>query len=407
MGSPLALHDFRSRRERVLKALNGSVGVFFAGDTSQPADGAWKPHATFEYLTGIANEPGASVVFDPQAENPARECTLFLRPLNPELEVYDGRREAISGALREKHGFRTVLRTNMLASTLTTLARKRKRLACLHSFAVYDAPVSPDLAAFRKIAERVPGVAIEDKTNVLPLMRACKDKKELALMEEAMRITGQGFAAALNMIRPGVNEKDIQKAIEGAFDREGASGTAYGSIVGSGYNATVLHYHDNDAKVNDGDLICIDAGAKFAGYCADVTRTFPANATFNKRQRELYDLVFEALEAAIAAVKPGKHLFHADDAARAVLRKGGVEDKYVHGIGHQLGMEVHDVTPDDALQPGMVVTIEPGVYLPEEKIGIRIEDDILVTPNGNRNLTGNLVPREAREIERIMRAMRA
>lgn len=399
----LGLDDYRARRERVLKALNGAVGLFFAGDAAVPADGPWKPHATFEYLTGIVGEPGACVMFDPQAENPARESVLFLRPLNPEIEVYDGRREPISGALREKHGFRTVLRTNLLASTLTALARKRKRLACLHSFAVYDAPASPDLAVFRKVGERVPGVAIEDKSNVLPLMRACKDKKELALMEEAMRITGAGFGAALKMIRPGVNEKDIQKAIEGTFDREGASGTAYGSIVGSGYNATVLHYHDNTAKVNDGEAICIDAGAKFGGYCADVTRTFPANGTFSKRQRELYDLVFEALEAAIAAVKPGKHLFHADDAARAVLRKGGVEDKYVHGIGHQLGMEVHDVTPDDALQAGMVVTIEPGVYLPEEKIGIRIEDDILVTAKGNRNLTGRLVPREAREVERAIR----
>lgn len=387
----------------MLKALHGAVGVFFAGEGSQPADGSWKVHPTFEYLTGIASEPGSCVVFDPQAENPARECVLFLRPLNPEIEVYDGRREMISGALREKHGFRTVLRTNLLASTLTALARKRKRLACLHSFAVYDAPASPDLAVFRKVGERVPGVSIEDKSNVLALMRACKEKKELGLMEEAMRITGEGFGAALEMIRPGVNEKDIQKAIEGTFEREGASGTAYGSIVGAGYNATVLHYHENNAKVNDGEVICIDAGAKFGGYCADVTRTFPANGMFSTRQRELYDLVFEALEAAIAAVKPGKHLFDADEAARAVLRKGGVEDKYVHGIGHQLGMEVHDITPDDALQAGMVVTIEPGVYLPEEKIGIRIEDDILVTAKGNRNLTGNLVPREAREIERAMR----
>ncbi len=403
MRKTLGLDDYRARRDRVLASLNGAVGVFFAGDAAVPADGAWKAHATFEYLTGIANEPGACVVFDPQAENPSRECVLFLRPLNPEIEVYDGRREAISGALRERYGFRTVLRTTMLASTLTALARKRKRLACLHSFAVYDAPVSPDLAVFRRVAERVVGVSIEDKSNVLPLMRACKDEKELGLMQEAMRITGAGFGDAMRMIRPGVSEKEIQKAIEGRFEREGASGTAYGSIVGSGYNATVLHYHDNNAVVKDGELICIDAGAKYGGYCADVTRTFPANGTFSKRQRELYELVYEALEAAIAAVKPGKHLFHADDAARAVLRKGGVEDKYVHGIGHQLGLEVHDVTPDDALKPGMVVTIEPGVYLPEEKIGIRIEDDILVTAKGNRNLTGGLVPREGKEIERAMR----
>lgn len=403
MPKALGIDDFRARRERVLRALDGAVGLFFAGEGAVPADGAWKPHATFEYLTGITNEPGACVLFDPQAENPSRTCILFLRPLNPEIEVYDGRREPISGSLREKYGFGAVLRMHMLASTLTALARKRKRLACLHPFAVYDSPVSPDLAVFRKVIERVPGVVIGDASNVLPLMRACKDKKELALMEEAMRITGVGFGAALKMIRPGVNEKDIQKAIEGRFESEGADGTAYGSIVGAGYNATVLHYHDNNARVNDGEVICIDAGARFGGYCADVTRTFPANSTFSKRQRELYELVFEALEAAIAAVKPGKHLFHADDAARAVLRKGGVEDKYVHGIGHQLGMEVHDVTPDDALRPGMVVTIEPGVYLPEEKIGIRIEDDILVTAKGHRNLTGSLIPREAREIERAMK----
>lgn len=400
---PISVAEFQRRRARVLESLGGSVALVLAGDGSPPLSGFWQPDFSFSYLTGITTEPGASVLFDPRAEDPKRRCILFLKPLNPEVEAWDGYRDQIGTPLKEKHGFETVLRTNMLARTITTLARQRKKLACLHPFSVYESPVSGDLALFRKVCDRVPGVSIEDRTDLLPSMRAIKSKAELEQMRGAIRATALGYEAAAGMIRPGVNEKDIQRVIESGFVRGGASGPAYNSIVGAGLNATVLHYMQNSTVVRQGDLIVIDAGAKYNGYAADITRTFPASGVFSPRQRKLYDLVLEAQAAAIRAVKPGVMMHQVNEAARAVFTKAGLQDKYIHGIGHQLGMEVHDVTPDGPLKPGMVVTIEPGLYLPEESTGIRIEDDILVTAGGRENLS-NMIPKQANEIERMMRS---
>ena len=397
----VAVAEYQDRRTKVLKALKGSAAVVFAGDGSPPLVGRWAAHRHFVYLTGIANEAGAAVLFDPTAEDPKRRIVLLLRPLNIEVEKWDGYRREIGPDLKKATGFETILRAGALPAVVTAAARRGKKLACLHPFSVYPAAVSPDLAAFQQVTQRVPGVSIEDRSMLLPELRSVKSPAELKLMRRAMSATVAGFNAALKVIKPGVSERAIADALEFEYRRHGAEGLAYNTIVGGGLNGTVLHYMDNDQPVQSGDLIVIDSGAEYRGYAADITRTFPADGRFTDEQRTVYDVVLAAQLAAIKAVKPGNRMSDVDQAARDVIDKAGLGHAFIHNIGHQLGMEVHDVTPDGPLKPGMVVTIEPGVYLPDRKLGVRIEDDILVTATGNQNLTA-AVPKTVADVEAAM-----
>jgi Xaa-Pro aminopeptidase len=406
IGEGIEIAEFVARRERALEALDGAVGLVFAGDGPPSLSGVWEPDWNFYYLTGIRDEPGAIVLFDPGAEDPRRRTVLFLKPLNPEIEEWDGLRDRLSENLKRRTGFETVQRTYQLPRLLTMIARRRGRLACLHPFAVYDAPVSPDLAVFRKLSERSVGLRTEDRTNLLPSMRAIKSKSELVTMRRAADATAEGYRAAARAIRPGANERDVRRALEDGFVHAGGTGTGYNSIVGAGVNSCVLHYHSNNQPLADGDVVLIDAAARVAGYTVDVTRTFPVSGRFTREQREVYDLVLRAMEAAIRAVRPGRPMHEVDMAARRVIEKAGYGDAFMHGIGHQLGIEVHDSTPDGPLKAGMVVTIEPGIYLKDRRLGIRIEDDILLTRDGPRNLTA-MIPKRAEEVEAMVRRGRA
>ena len=193
----------------------------------------------------------------------------------------------------------------------------------------------------------------------------------------------------------------MQLALETVYRQQGGD-VAYGTIVGGGLGGTVLHYVRNDRPLEDGDLLVIDSAASFGGYASDVTRTYPVDGKFTADQRELYEVVLAAELAGIKACKPGVRLHDIDAAARAVIDKAGLGDAFIHSIGHPLGLHVHDVVPDHPLAPGTVLTIEPGVYLPDRKVGIRIEDDIVLTRTGNRNLTDR-IPKTVKDVEVQMR----
>lgn len=394
--------EFHARRERLLKELRNAVGLVFAGEADPSLHTPYRPHAHFEYLTGITDEPGAVLLLDPTQPVPARRAILLLRPLNPEVEKWDGFRHEIGQALRERTGFATVMRTTMLPRLLLESARRARRLACLMPPAAYNTPVQADLAVLRAQAERLPGVVVEDRTDLIVRARAAKSQAEVACIAHAGAITAHGFQAALRGIRPGITEFDVQEMVEHAYRTNGARETAFRTIAGGGFNATVLHYHANDQPLVAGDLVVLDSGARHAGYSADVTRTIPASGTFTRRQRELYELVLRAQEAAIAAARPGATLAKVDAAARAVITKAGLGDAFIHGTGHHLGLETHDVSPDEPLRAGAVITIEPGVYLPQERLGIRIEDDVVLTRTGARVLTAQ-IPKTIAQIERAMK----
>jgi Xaa-Pro aminopeptidase len=402
IGEGIDIREFQARRQRVLEQIKDGVAVVFSGDGAPPLSGHWEPDWNFYYLTGIRDEQGAAVLFNPKSEDPRHRCILFLRPLNPEMEAWDGYRDRVSDALKKQTGFETVMRTYHLARWLTGAARKQGRLVCLHPFAVYDAPVSADLAVFRKVVERSVGIRIEDQTTLLRAMRAVKSKGEIGMMERAAEATAAGYRAAAGAIRPGASERQVQTALEGGFLDAGASGTGYNSIVGAGLSSTVLHYSINTGVLEDGDLLLIDAGARVGGYTADVTRTFPVSGKFSREQREVYQIVLGALEAGIKACKVGARMADVDMAARRIIEKAGYGDAFIHGIGHHVGIEVHDVVPEGALKAGNIITVEPGIYLPEAKIGVRIEDDILLTSRGPRNLTG-MVPKGVAEVEAMVR----
>ncbi|MGE3166853.1 MAG: aminopeptidase P N-terminal domain-containing protein [Planctomycetota bacterium] len=395
----IPLSEYAARRKRLLGALKKSVALIHAGDNSDPLHHDFHADANFVYLTGITHEPGAILLLAPEHPLPQRREALFLRPIDSEMARWDGLRPEIGQELRDACGIETVQRLYHLPRALNYAARRTKSLACVHPFAAHNQPVTPDLQLFRKVAERMPGITIEDHTETLARMRASKSKNEVALVQRAAQITADAYEALFKVLRPGVNEFDVAQTLEQAYRAGGARELAYGTIAGSGLNSTVAHYRANDATLQDGDVICIDSAAKFGGYCADVTRTLPVGGRFTDRQREVYDVVLQAQVAAVAAVKPGVTLAAVDGVARKIIEKAGFGDAFYHSIGHHLGLDVHDANPDEPLREGAIVTIEPGVYLPEERLGIRIEDDILVTKTGSRNLTA-MIPKKAAEIEK-------
>ncbi len=388
-------NEFAARRERVLRSLEKdgrAIGLVLAGDADHSLSSAWRPNPNFEYLTGITDEPGAILLLDSGHPAKARRVQLYLRPLNPELERWDGFREPVSAALKTRYGIETIMRTNSFSRFLLESAKRAKRFACLHPFAPHTAPISADLAIIRESTTRIPGSSIGDQTQLLPSMRAVKSAAEIACVQRAADITAIGFAAAVQAAKPGRTEFDVQEAVEHAYKSAGARSTAYNTIAGTGFNATVLHYHSNSKPIQAGDLLVLDSGANFAGYAADVTRTFAVSGRFTPRQKLVYDTVLKAQLASIRACRPGAKMSAVDAAARKVISAAGFADNFIHGIGHHLGLEVHDADPATALEPGMIVTIEPGIYIPEESLGVRIEDDILVT-NGSPKVLTSAIPK--------------
>ncbi len=398
----IPLAEYATRRTKLLNSLKGAVGLIFAGKQADPLHDNFRPHPHFEYFTGIVDEPGAMLLLDPTNRIKSRQVMLLLEPLNREVEKWDGYRLEINKALRDKTGINTIFRDNALGRWLTDAVKRSKRVACLHPLANFDQQLSPDLEVFRKVAERIPGVRIDDQTETVAKMRAVKSKNEIAMIQRAIDITAAGYDAMFKGVKPGISEFDVQELLEHGYRTNGSRGPAYGSICGSGINSTVLHYQANDQTVAKGDLICIDSGASFGGYGADITRTVPASGKFNKRQREIYEIVLKAELAAIKVVKSGATFGKVDKAARDIINKAGYGDNYIHGIGHHLGLETHDITPDVPLKSGAVITIEPGIYIPKEKIGVRIEDNVLVTKDGCKNLSVK-IPKTIAAVEKAMK----
>jgi Xaa-Pro aminopeptidase len=398
----ISVEEFVARRAAVLDSLEGAAAMVLAGSAvSFPSlHGRWTADPMFRYLTGLDHEAGGAVLFDPSAEDPSRRTTLFLRPRDTETERWEGPREPLDSALKSRTGFANIKRTPSLPGLLSEAARRTKRLACLHPFASYTADVSPDLDVFHKVASRIPEVTIEDRTQLLAAMRAIKSPAEIALIERAVVATAAGFEACMRVLKPGMREGEVADLLLQTY-RAHDSEPAYELIVGAGLNGTVLHYIDNDAVIAAGDLVVMDCAASYHGYASDVTRTLPASGVFSPEQREVYEIVLRAELAGIAAVRPGATYTEIDAAARAVVEEAGYGDAFIHGTSHPVGIEVHDITPDGPLKPGMVVTVEPGIYLPGRGFGVRIEDDILVTQTGGRNLT-SAVPKSVEAIEEAL-----
>jgi Xaa-Pro aminopeptidase len=257
-----------------------------------------------------------------------------------------------------------------------------------------------ELQILREAQARVPGTELENMAGLIAEMRRIKDDWEVEQIQKAVDITGKGIISAMKSVEPGMMEFQLQSVLEHSYETEGAQFRGFSTILAAGANATVLHYGSNDQPINDSGLVLVDTGAAWKHYTADITRTFPVNGTFTERERELYELVLKASDAAIANARVGAD--HQDDiqmTAQNIIDEAGYGEYFIHGIGHFVGLDVHDVGNYQLpLKEGVVLTVEPGIYIPEEGIGIRIEDVVLVTKDGPVVLSRH-IPRTVEEIE--------
>lgn len=392
----------------------------------------FRQDSDFLYLTGF-EEPEAIAVLTPTRE---QKYTLFVRPRDPEREIWDGRRAGVEGAKGEygaDESWPIVEFDEKLQDILDGAEKLYYRLGVNPDL---DDTIIRQIARMRALNRKPihPPQTIIDPATIVHEMRVLKSPEEIELMQRAADIAAEAHVEAMKAARPGMKEYEIEALIEQIFRRLGAAAPAYTSIIGAGANATVLHYINNDGELNDGELLLIDAGAEYKGYASDITRTFPISGRYTKAQREIYDLVLEAQMSCVEMVRPGTTHDQLKTHSIEVLTKGMVrlgllkgdpedliekkkyEQFYMHGLGHMLGIDVHDVgryyfeKKSRALEPGVVMTVEPGIYInpntkdvPEQYlgIGVRIEDDVLCTSNGPRVLT-NKVPKQADEIEKLM-----
>lgn len=401
--SPFNNEVFRERRQKVMAKLGGGIAVLFGAGPVTPAGAVEPPFyqdPDFAWLTGITDEPDAVLIMAP-AERRIREI-LLLPSRNPEAERWNVERLPLGAELERRTGFARVRRTAELGGIVTGLAASHKELHFLGPVVGPDSPMPKVLDLYGKVQQRVPGAKTTDNSKLLAAIRIVKEARELEMIRKATAATARGHVAGMRAVRPGWTEGQLKDVIEAGFNAGGGDGLAYSSIVGAGRNAYSLHYTGNRGPVRSGDLILVDAGASVGGYACDVTRTYPADGRFSAKQRKDYELVLEAQEAAASRLRAGAYYEDLQEAARDVFRKAGRIDQFTHGLGHHVGLHVHDDA--DYSQPipsGAVLTIEPGLYVQEENYGIRIEDMYLVTPTGAERMSVG-IPRTVAEIERTM-----
>lgn len=431
------LQEYQNRRARLLAAMGKeSIAILMAareylrnGDSHYP----YRQNSDFYYLTGF-KEPEAVAVFIPGRSE--GEFILFNRERDPAMEIWNGLRAGQQGACKV-YGAHQSFPIEHLDEIMPKLLENKTR--------VYY-PVGRDMSFNRRILSWVSQVQAKIRSGVhapsefyniekiVHEMRLFKSESELDIMRQAANITAKAHCQAMQACRPGMMEYELEAEIQYVFGRHGARAPAYNHIVGSGANACILHYNDNNQPVKSGDLVLIDAGAEYKEYAADITRTFPANGRFTEPQKAIYSAVLEVQLAVIAAIKPGlpwnqlqviSERTMVEQLLQLGLLSGSVEELiekraffpfYMHRIGHWLGLDVHDVGEYKVnndwrrLEPGMTFTVEPGIYIAagtpgvDEKwwnIGVRIEDDVLVTQEGCEVLTSG-VPKRLEDIESLM-----
>jgi Xaa-Pro aminopeptidase len=436
---PVPVELLAARRAALLERLGTGVAILRSADTRDieggyPQDSDYREDNDFFYLTGL-EAPGGWLVLVARPGG-VRKAVLYLPARDPGVERWTGPQLGPGPEAVQLTGIREVRPLERLAEDLRGLGmapdaptrggvymRADQGQLCLRLQAVAGGCAELlGVSASGAVRTRAGGAAADlevaagargsahDLRPHLAALRLVKDEDELRRLRRSIEITTEAQRAAMRAMAPGLWEYEIEALIEYTFRRRGAERVGFPSIVGSGPNSTILHYDKSRRRMAAGELVVMDIGAEFGYFSADVTRTIPVSGTFTPRQRAIYELVLGAQEAALAATRPGVTVGELTRIARTYMRDhsgdlcGQVtcDHYFVHGLSHWLGMDVHDVgdysTP---LAPGMVITIEPGIYLSEEGLGVRIEDDVLVTANGAELLSGS-APRQVEEIERLM-----
>ena len=416
---PVPVEILTARRQAIMAAMGSGVAVLgsaevrtIEADGSHPQDSDFRQDNDFFYLTGLET-PDSWLVLVARPDS-AGTAVLFLPPRDSAAERWTGPKLGPGAEAEALTGIETVLPATDAEREITRLVFGSRSAAWTGGMYVRRGHGRPDAEAelVRELVFRSTGrpLPVHDLGYVIAQERLVKDDDELRRMRRAIDITAEAQREALRIIQAGMWEYEIEAVIEYSFRRNGAERVGFPSIVGAGVNSTTLHYDKSRGLLEDGDLIIMDVGAEFGYYSADVTRTAPVSGRFTERQRALYELVLATQQTAIDSVRPGVTVGDLNRISRTYMSEHSGDlcqptdcnRFYVHGLSHWLGMDVHDVgdysTP---LAQGMVLTIEPGIYLPDERIGIRIEDDVLVTETGHEVLSA-ASPRSVEDIESLM-----
>ena len=408
--------SFTTHRERLAPLLaDGSITIIYSGipvHVSQDEYYPFRCNRQFFYFTGLTRENMALVM---TKRGGKVNSTIYIPEANPHAIRWTGKM-VMPDEAREITGIQSIRYIQNLEGDLHSYLSSG-----LYEYAYFDTDRHsvedlPDynLVKAQETAQNYPAVQIKNLHPLAGALRRCKDTEEIAAIQKAVDMTQAGLEEVMRTLRPGMYEYQVQAAFEANIFCEGAEGPSFPTIAGAGINGTMLHYGTNRELCNDGDLILLDLGAKADGYSADITRTYPINGKFTNRQKEYYQLVLDANLAVTKAAKPGMTTRDLNDICKNVLAEGlikmGKIEKpeevgkyYMHGVAHYLGIDVHDIDDpaDRLLCPGCVITNEPGLYVDEECIGIRIEDDLLITEDGCEVLSKNII-REIDEIEAFM-----
>lgn len=417
-----------------MEKMNGGVAVFGASPVrlrNGDVDFEYRQDSDFFYLTGF-EEPEAVCVLAPGHSK--YEYALFVRPRDKEREIWNGYRSGVEGAMQDFHA-EIAYTTDSLEESLGEFLYNAPALYySLNRYPEWDHRILQVIDKVKGLHRQgiYPPGAIIDPSAILSDMRLYKKADELEVLQHAVEISAQAHLAAMKATKPMKYEYEVQAVVEYAFRSKGSMRNGYPSIVGSGPNSCILHYINNTRQMQTGDLLLIDAGAEFDYYTGDITRTFPVSGRFTPQQKAVYELVLDAQQKAIAAVKPGNTIMQVHEMTVRNLTEGmislglltGSVDEniqeehykkyYMHRTSHWLGIDVHDAgrykTHDSwrVLEPGMVLTVEPGIYIaPDDEheafrsIGVRIEDDVLVTDDGHRVLSASC-PKQVAELEALV-----
>jgi len=409
--------DYHARRQALAQKAGGVI-LLFAPQAPQESLYRFRQDDNFFYLSG-ATDPGEALLIAPAVEakenSPARAYTeiLFLAPRNPRLERYTGPKlGADDPDAASITGFDRVAEMGKLPDELGKLLASGRPLVYTDLPAEGDTSASP--LGFLRRTNAV--IFFQDVKPLIATERMVKDAGEIALLRKAVDASAAAHLAAMKAVKPNVTEYEIASLLEYQWGKRECERASYPPIVGSGHNSTVLHYSEDASTMKSGDVVVIDAAGEYSMYAADITRTLPVNGHFTARQKEIYEIVLGAQQAAIDAFQSGKSLLFGDSdasltkVARDYIKAHGkdlhgqpLDQYFTHGVGHYLGLDVHDAGDYRVpLGPGMAFTIEPGIYIPEENIGVRIEDDFLVASDGKLIKLSAALPSKAEDVERAM-----
>lgn len=417
---------FERNRQKYQQLLKPRSISFFHSNDEMPRNGdgtfRFRQNSDLFWLTGIDQEQTILVLF-PDSPLPQYREILFLRQTNEKIAIWEGHKYTVEEA-RKQSGIKTILwldEFNSVAPMLMNHAQHVYFNLNENDRCAWYVPYK-DLRFANEWKQKYPSHHFERSGPLMAQLRAIKSDEEIKLMQTAIDITNKAFQRVLRFVKPGVMEYEVEAEIIHEFIRNRATDHAYNPIIASGYNACVLHYNDNNQPCKEGDVLLLDFGAEYANYAADLTRSVPVNGKFTARQRDVYNAVLRVMKAATKMLVPGNTIekYHRDVGAlmeeellrlklisREDIQKQNPDwpayKKYfMHGTSHFLGLDVHDIgNKYEPMKAGMVFTCEPGIYIPEENLGIRLENDILLTDNGPVDLMAS-IPLEADEIEEIM-----